>query len=358
MKKIYQRLGGAVLCLALAGTLSACQAGPSNASPTPDGSAEPTVPPAVTEGAAPQSALSQAFEKVLLNESPFLYTDQNRGEPDQKSVFLSELTEEDKTTMAPAQFAVVDMDGDGAPEVVYQRSDYGGFVVLRHREGGIYGYEVSYRGLMQLKKDGSYTASSGATENSLGKMRFLGDFCDQDVKLYSTGQVYEQYYLRDAPIEKDAFDQLWRAHEELPDVDWHTYTDDMVRLWLRQDINALGASVPAERQSAELQDYLDALAGLLYPSYYPAKDNADTADFEASYAQYRAGWDQAMEKIYGLCAEKLPNEDMDALAAEQRLWLEARRQRALDSSDAALGDMTKMRTYQLISLYFGDHFYD
>lgn len=82
---------------------------------------------------------------------------------------------------------------------------------------------------MQLKKDGSFIASSSATENAFGKMRFLGHFYDQDVKIYSVGQVHENYYVRDERIDKAAFGQLWKAHEELPEVNWNKCTDDMVQ---------------------------------------------------------------------------------------------------------------------------------
>ena len=44
------------------------------------------------------------------------------------------------------------MDGDELPEVVYQQGDYMGFIVLRYKDGDIYGYDVNYRGAWVSKR--------------------------------------------------------------------------------------------------------------------------------------------------------------------------------------------------------------
>ena len=48
----------------------------------------------------------------------------------------------------------------------------------------------------------------------------------------------------------------------------------------------------------------------------------------------------------------------DVLETEQQQWLDMREQAALDTPIFLVTDMTKMRTYDLISFYFDDHFYD
>lgn len=357
MKKMCRRFGRAFLILVLAGSLAACQTDSSRIPSTSNMPVQSTVSVTPTASAAPQLSLSQLLAKVLLNEMAFLYTDQTRSYRYQENVYLSKITDDDQNTMSPPQFAVVDMDGDGTPEVVFQRSDYRGFVVLRYLEGDIYGYEVNYRGLMNLKKDGSYLGSAGATDNWVGKMRFLGNFYDDDVRLYAVGQQAINYYLHGEPIERDTFDHLWNEYEELPDVDWHECTDDSVKQWLGHDFKLMETPALANRQSTEMQSYLDSLSSLLYFNFYPG-NSATSADWEASSAHYYDGWNKAMDAIYTSCTEKLPKDDIDALAAEQQQWLEMRSQRTLTSSASFLGDMTKMRTYHLISLYFGDHFYD
>lgn len=95
---------------------------------------------------------NEAFENVLLNQRQFFYTNSNSNPIYQSDVYLSEIAGEDQNTMSLSKFAVVDMDGDELPEVVYQRGDYMGFIVLRYKDGDIYGYDVNYRGLTGLKK--------------------------------------------------------------------------------------------------------------------------------------------------------------------------------------------------------------
>ena len=128
---------------------------------------------------------NEAFENVLLNQRQFFYTNSNSNPIYQSDVYLSEIAAEDQSTMSLPKFAVVDMDGDELPEVVYQRGDYMGFIVLRYKDGDIYGYDVNYRGLTGLKKDGSYSMSGGSSNTSVGKMRFLGKLFDTDIKFSS-----------------------------------------------------------------------------------------------------------------------------------------------------------------------------
>lgn len=138
---------------------------------------------------------NEAFENVLLNQRRFSYTDSNSNPIYQSNVYLSEIAAEDQSTMSLPKFAVVDMDGDELPEVVYQRGDYMGFIVLRYKDGDIYGYDVNYRGLTGLKKDGSYSMSGGSSNTSVGKMRFLGKLFDTDIKFSSVEQESVSYYL-------------------------------------------------------------------------------------------------------------------------------------------------------------------
>ena len=80
-----------------------------------------------------QPSLLQAFEKALLNEAPFFYTDQDRNPVYQGNMYLREIDKARENIYYPSQFAVADMDGDGVPEVIYQKYDYLGYVILPNR---------------------------------------------------------------------------------------------------------------------------------------------------------------------------------------------------------------------------------
>lgn len=300
---------------------------------------------------------NEAFENVLLNQRQFFYTNSNSNPIYQSDVYLSEIAGEDQNTMSLSKFAVVDMDGDELPEVVYQRGDYMGFIVLRYKDGDIYGYDVNYRGLTGLKKDGSYSTSSGASNTSVGKMRFLGELFDTDVKFSSVEQETVSYYLNGTEIDEVTFNQLWDEYEKLPDVDWYEYTESAVKEWLPHYFEAREAAISYEYHSTPMQDYLDSLSDLLYNDYSTHGDNTED-EYNAIFQNSYDGWDQAMATIYTLCQDKLTGSAEDVLEAEQQQWLDMREQMALNTPIFLVTDMTKMRTYDLISLYFEDHFYD
>lgn len=300
---------------------------------------------------------NEAFENVLLNQRQFFYTNSNSNPIYQSDVYLSEIAGEDQNTMSLSKFAVVDMDGDELPEVVYQRGDYMGFIVLRYKDGDIYGYDVNYRGLTGLKKDGSYSTSSGASNTSVGKMRFLGELFDTDVKFSSVEQETVSYYLNGTEIDEVTFNQLWDEYEKLPDVDWYEYTESAVKEWLPHYFEAREAAISYEYHSTPMQDYLDSLSDLLYNDYSTHGDNTED-EYNAIFQNSYDGWDQAMATIYTLCQDKLTGSAKDVLEAEQQQWLDMREQMALNTPIFLVTDMTKMRTYDLISLYFEDHFYD
>jgi hypothetical protein len=151
---------------------------------------------------------------------------------------------------------------------------------------------------------------------------------------------------------KNTFNKLWNEFEKLPDVDWYEYTDDMVKQWFPNYFTLQDMSASSEPQPTDMQNYLDSLADLLSFNY-------DVSD----YQNYYDNWNQEMDTIYSLCLEKLADTDRDMLITGQQEWLAARSQKEQETSGLVdqgllLGDMTKQRTYRLISFYFDDHFYD
>ena len=188
-------------------------------------------------------------------------------------------------------------------------------------------------------------------------MRFLGELFDTDVKFSSVEQETVSYYLNGTEIDEVTFNQLWDEYEKLPDVDWYEYTESAVKEWLPHYFEAREAAISYEYHSTPMQDYLDSLSDLLYNDYSTHGDNTED-EYNAIFQNSYDGWDQAMATIYTLCQDKLTGSAKDVLEAEQQQWLDMREQKALNTPIFLVTDMTKMRTYDLISLYFEDHFYD
>lgn len=143
----------------------------------------------------------------------------------------------------------------------------------------------------------------------------------------------------------------------LPDVDWHEYTESAVKECLPSYFEAQEVAISYEHHSTPMQDYLDSLSDLLYNDYSTHGDNTED-EYNAIFQNSYDGWDQAMATIYTLCQDKLTGSAKDVLETEQQQWLDMREQAALDTPIFLVTDMTKMRTYDLISFYFDDHFYD
>ena len=73
----------------------------------------------------------------------------------------------------PYEYAYVDFDADGKPEMVINISRYIGYNLVLHYNGkNVYGYEFDIRGLNQIKTDGSFVSSGGADSNYYCRLSF------------------------------------------------------------------------------------------------------------------------------------------------------------------------------------------
>lgn len=121
-----------------------------------------------------QETSENEFQSVLRGNTPFFSTDIAQ------SLNINELNRavsDDNSVITKAiKFAVVDLDNDGTPEVVLwlkvNENDIFGFEILRQQGGQIYGYTLTYRSFMDLKQDGTFSFSSGATDNGFGTIAF------------------------------------------------------------------------------------------------------------------------------------------------------------------------------------------
>ena len=199
--------------------LCACGAG--------TGKTAPTVSPAPT--AAQPGA---GYASVLLEEAPFFDMD-SQGE-----TTLAALLEELSggwTQVEVSRFAVVDLDG-GGPEVLLWLAagsdpDYG-FEVLREAEGRVLGYSFTYRNFGELKADGSFWVSGGASDYGVGVLRFAEDAwsIQRTASCVSTvgenGEEVLTYFVDGAAAEEETFQAVCQAQEEKEDALWRPFTQE------------------------------------------------------------------------------------------------------------------------------------
>ncbi len=95
------------------------------------------------------------------------------------------------------QFAIVDLDSDGVPEVILLIAvggyDYG-VEILHYQDSGVYGYMLGNRSFMELKADGTFCFSSGASDNGFGVMKFTNSTYSIEEITYCMQREHTAYF--------------------------------------------------------------------------------------------------------------------------------------------------------------------
>lgn len=175
----------------------------------------------------------EAFKAVLQNKVEFFSTD------NKKNLYLNDfLTNEEiyGTVFKVTHFAVLDMDGDKVPEVVLELSvgDAPEFYeVLHHMNGVVYGYLIVYRGLEELKADGTFHFSSGAADNGWGKLKFESNDFKTDALGYSKSSQGDanltiSYFINDKPVTKESFDSFINEQSGKKDAVWYEFSQENI----------------------------------------------------------------------------------------------------------------------------------
>lgn len=220
-----------VLALLLAGCGMAGAAAPDGAgSPVPAGAQSPGVAASPSPG---QQPVLEAYAAVLRNEAEFFSTDTD------KNVYLNDFLADNgvyETVLKATRFAVLDMDGDGVPEVVLElsRNDTPDFYEILHAaDGAVRGYFVVYRGLEELKADGSFYFSNGAADGGWGKMQFGEKAFEPDVLGYSESRQEDadmtvSYFIGNEPATKEAYDAFMAEQFGKPGAVWHEFSQQEI----------------------------------------------------------------------------------------------------------------------------------
>ena len=95
-----------------------------------------------------------------------------------KSVYLKNYRSEKYPDLqiTPEKYAIIDLDNDGLNELVlYASPNFGLYLVFHEYNGVIYSFEFVERTMIDLKQDGSFIQSSGASINSYVTLKFSKD---------------------------------------------------------------------------------------------------------------------------------------------------------------------------------------
>ncbi len=241
----FKRILALLLSVILLFTLCACEqreGGASTETPPIDSSDENTSPASSeisSESAAPADpAALNAIKAVLLGNAEFFETNENEYMDIQQFYDLYR-QEPGDTPIEFRQFAIVDMDADGTPEVILSLYIEGGlqpigYEILHNINGIVYGYSVTFRGFRDLKADGTFSFSSGADNSGFGTGKFTENDMIIDRITYnesghdSSGNYTVSYFVDDEKASEEEFVSAWEKQEEKPDATWYDFTDDNI----------------------------------------------------------------------------------------------------------------------------------
>ena len=130
------------------------------------------------------------------------------------------------------RFALLDLDGNGADELVLA-IDYGGeeeYVILTCHDGAVYANQVVYRGFLSPKADGTFEWSNGAFDNGASRARFEnGVLVYDDFAAMSEGSDGNAVYtLNGESIDEAAYSAFLDEQGAKDDLAWTEFSVDAV----------------------------------------------------------------------------------------------------------------------------------
>lgn len=183
------------------------------AAPFPDFGRDPRYSPMIAQ-----------YEAILRGEGTFLA---GAEKVDLQHIKRS-VSSDDRVTAAAEEFAVVDMDGDSAVEVVLRLTVNGyegeAYVILHCYGGDIYGDTLFIRQFGTLKENGtlSYTRGIRLLQFDGGKLIYddaVSAYREESAEItgyQKNGSVIykycTEYFINDESVTKDAYDQMMETY--------------------------------------------------------------------------------------------------------------------------------------------------
>lgn len=183
--------------------------------------------------AAVQSAGTDGYRAVLLGEERFY--DPAAGRWLEIGEMARVITDDEDILSVynegAASFTAADLDQDGRLEVILQLGIADGFVILRQREGKVWGYGAFQRWIMPVKADGTTYYSGGAGNWGWGHITFGEKAFEYDRLNYCEsggGQNAARYVVNGEAAARAEFDAAAEEALALPDAQWYPLTPENV----------------------------------------------------------------------------------------------------------------------------------
>lgn len=184
----------------------------------------------VTNKSSNNSAL-EAYKDVLYSKIEFFSTD------NKKKIYLNDFLNNKEiyeTIFKSTRFTVLNMDDDKVVVLELSIGDEPEFYeVFHYTNGTVYGYLTVYRGLEELKVDGTFLYSSGAADNGVGKLNFNEEVLETDILGYSSSSqgndnLIISYFIHNKPTTKESYDSFLSKQLEKNDIEWYDFTQENI----------------------------------------------------------------------------------------------------------------------------------
>ena len=131
-------------------------------------------------------------------------------------------------TVKITKYAVIDLDQDDAPEIVLgitenDQSDCG-FLVLRYENGGVVGYDFTYRLMIDLKKDGTFGYLYGVADTGYARLNFTDDSWEY-IKICNVTETSDTvtFFCNGQEVSKEAYWEAVAEQDSKEEVEWLAY---------------------------------------------------------------------------------------------------------------------------------------
>lgn len=168
------------------------------------------------------------FELILSGESVFF--DRDMAESVTIDQYCDSFGATSEVSVSITKYTTADVDADGIPELllwitINDINDYG-VLVLRY-DGGVTGYTFAYRQMADIKTDGTFHYSGGASNHGTARLKF-GNFGWEYVIIGGVEETdsVTSFYWNGEPVSEDVFWVCFEAQSAKENVQWYPYPSD------------------------------------------------------------------------------------------------------------------------------------
>ena len=160
----------------------------------------------------------ELFKKILHNETFFF--DENN-----EKVYITHY-QQDRSDL---NFAIIDMDGNGTPELLLHKLYNGDTIVMHYYNGLVHANEYGFRGMNSLKVDGTFNWSNSAFNSGIGRLQFI-EVNQKTIYLVEndTQEENEIFRINNIEVNQEDFWAFTATQDNKAELIWYELTTENI----------------------------------------------------------------------------------------------------------------------------------